>query len=358
LTEFEQRRQGVGAALVTRKVEALVVTSPANVRYLTGYAGSNGLAVVMAAETHFFTDPRYALEAKRSIGCRVHVSKKGLIEAAAALLKRKRLKPIGIEPAWCSMEQHEALSKALGKRVSLTAAGGLVEDFRAVKSPAEIEQIRTSVRVNSEAYSKTMRRVRPGVRERDIAAELDFQMRMLGAEKPAFETIVAAGARSALPHAQPTDRRVEPNDLLLVDMGAFVDGYASDMTRVCYLGSPGKRVRSLYKAVLEAQLAAIGMVKAGVRVAAVDAAARKVLKGHGLDKAFVHSTGHGLGLEIHEQPRIGKRDKSKLQAGMAITIEPGAYVDGLGGVRIEDTVLVTEGGCEVLTPTPKELVQL
>ena len=192
----------------------------------------------------------------------------------------------------------------------------------------------------------------------DIAAELDYQLRALGAEKAAFDTIVAAGPRSALPHAHPTPHRLGENELLLIDMGASQEGYASDMTRVAHTGVPPKRVLRLYKAVLEAQLAAIGAVRAGITTGEVDAAARNVLKRHQLDRAFVHSTGHGLGLEIHEPPRIARKDKTKLQAGMAITIEPGAYIDGLGGIRIEDTVLVTEHGCEVLTPTPKDFIEL
>jgi Xaa-Pro aminopeptidase len=183
-------------------------------------------------------------------------------------------------------------------------------------------------------------------------------MRALGAEKPAFDTIVAAGPNSALPHAHPTGHRLGANELLLIDMGATLEGYTSDMTRMVHTGGPPPQIRNLYKAVLEAQLAGIDAVRPGVPVSKVDAAARGILKRYKLDRAFVHSTGHGLGLEIHEAPRIGKKDKTKLRAGMAITIEPGAYLEGIGGVRIEDTVLVTEKGCEVLTPTPKELVNL
>jgi Xaa-Pro aminopeptidase len=196
------------------------------------------------------------------------------------------------------------------------------------------------------------------MRERDVAAELDYQMRIFGAEKPAFDTIVASGERTALPHASPTGRRLEENDLLLIDMGACLDGYMSDMTRMAFMGFPNKRVRGLYAGVLEAQLAAIAVVRPGVTAARVDAAAREVLKRHALDHYFVHSTGHGLGIEIHENPRIGKKDQTRLAAGMAITIEPGAYIEGWGGVRIEDTVLVTANGCEVLTPTTKEFVHL
>ncbi len=227
-----------------------------------------------------------------------------------------------------------------------------------LKSPAEIERIRTSVHANSEAYSRTMKNIRLGLRERDIAAELEFQMRRLGAEKPAFDTIVAAGAHSALPHAHPTAHRLGENELLLIDMGASLEGYSSDMTRVAYAGAPPKRIRDMYRAVLEAQLTAVNAVRAGVAASKVDGTAREVLKKHNLEREFIHSTGHGLGLEIHELPRIGKKDKTKLRAGMVITIEPGVYIDGLGGVRIEDTVLVTENGCEVLTPTAKEFVNL
>lgn len=363
MTELEQRRRSVQTALAgdkakIHKADALLVSSPANVRYLTGYAGSNGLVLVTPSETHFFTDPRYALEASQTITCKLHIAKGPLSEAVAGIVKRKKLKKIGFEPAWLNLEQHQKLKDLLPLGASLQPIPGVVENLRMTKSPEEIDNIRKSVRLNSEAYARTLRRVRLGMRERDIAAELDYQMRLHGAEKPAFDTIVAAGPRSALPHAQPTSKRLQENDLLLVDMGACLDGYMSDMTRMAFLGVPTKRVQMLYDAVLEAQMAGIEAVRPGVTAAEVDASARKVLKRHGLDRQFVHSTGHGLGLEIHEGPRIGKKDQTKLRAGMVITIEPGAYIDRFGGVRIEDTVLVTESGCEVLTPTTKEFVHL
>jgi Xaa-Pro aminopeptidase len=237
----------------------------------------------------------------------------------------------------------------------LTPIGPVVDRLRMVKSDDEIARIRRSVLTNSEAFEKATRSIRPGARESAIAAELEYQMRRLGAEKAAFETIVAVGSRSALPHAQPTARKLGNDELLLIDMGACQDGYMSDMTRVLFLGKPSRRVRAMYNAVLKAQLAAIDAVRPGVTAAHVDRAARRVLEIEGLGKEFVHSTGHGLGLEIHEGPRLGRRDKTKLQAGMTITIEPGAYIRDFGGIRIEDTVLVTHNGCEVLTPTSKEL---
>ncbi|HEV2448682.1 MAG TPA: M24 family metallopeptidase, partial [Candidatus Sulfopaludibacter sp.] len=248
-----------------------------------------------------------------------------------------------------------SLKARLPLRASLEAALGWIEQLRMVKSTEEIALIRQSVETNSRAFEQAVARARAGMKEQDLAAELEYRMRRLGAEKPSFETIVAGGVRSALPHAQPTAAPLCSGGLVVVDMGAIQEGYCSDMTRMLFLGTPGAKVKRAYRAVLEAQLAAIDAVRAGVKTARVDAAARDVLKGYGLDGAFVHSTGHGLGLEIHEPPRIGKRDKNKLQAGMAITIEPGVYLEGFGGIRIEDTVVVTENGCEILTPTPKEL---
>ena len=340
------------------KIDALLGSSPANVRYLTGYLGSNGILLVTKADAHFFTDPRYAIEASQQITCKVHVEKKPLLVGAGGVIKRKRFKKIGFESSWLRYEDYLKLKEELPLGSGLQPIGKVIEEQRMVKSASELDLIRRSVATNSEAYSKTIRRVHAGAREMDIAAELDYQMRALGAEKAAFETIVAAGVRSALPHAHPTAHRLGENELLLIDMGASQDGYASDMTRVAHTGEPPKRILRLYKAVLEAQLAALRSIKAGVTTGEVDAAARDVLKRHELDRAFVHSTGHGLGLEIHEPPRIARKDKTKLQAGMAITIEPGAYIDGLGGIRIEDTVLVTEHGCEVLTPTPKDFIEL
>lgn len=358
MSEFAQRRERVVSALASHKIEGLLVSSPASIRYLTGYTGSNGLVLITPLESHFFTDPRYGTEARRNIDCKAHVCKKSLLDEAAKVVKRKHIRRLGFEPAWIQVESFEKLKKVLANVTKLIGVNGIVEALRSVKSPEEIAKIRASVVANSKAFSKTLKRIRVGMRELDIAAELDYQMRMAGAENNAFETIVAAGKRSALPHARPSLRKVEAGELVLIDMGATLNGYTSDMTRMLNLGVPSPESRRLYGAVLEAQLAAIDAVKPGVAVRKVDGAAREVLQRHQLAEAFVHSTGHGLGLEIHEGPRIAKKERAKLQPGMVITIEPGAYLEGIGGVRIEDTVLVTESGCEILTPTSKELVQL
>ena len=352
--EFAGRRQAVAAELPKRKLDALLVSFGANLRYLSGFTGSNGLLLVLAEEAIFFTDPRYTIQASQEVGCAVEVVKGPMLPAVAAAVSRRRIRRLGLEKAHTSMEAHEALESRLPARVKLVPVGGWIEGLRMIKSPAELALIRRAVATNSQAFEQAIARLKAGARESDLAAELEYRMRRLGAEKPAFETIVAGGARSALPHAQPGPARLD-RGLVVVDMGALQDGYCSDMTRMLHAGRPGAQARRLYRAVLEAQLAAIDAVRPGITAAAVDARARRVLRAAGLERAFVHSTGHGLGLEIHEPPRLGRKDPARLQAGMAITIEPGAYLEDFGGVRIEDTVVVTERGCEVLTPTSKEL---
>jgi Xaa-Pro aminopeptidase len=352
---FEQRRQAVASGLAERKLDGLLVAFSPNLRYLTGFTGSNASLLVLGGTSILFTDPRYRIQAAQEVTCRVKVAKGPLPAEIAAAIAKLGLKRIGYEPARMTCDSYESLKSRLPMKASLEPVKGWIEQLRMVKSPAEIACIRRSVETNSRAFEQAAARVRPGMTEQDLAAELEYRMRRLGAEKTAFETIVAAGVRSALPHAQPTAARLQPRDVVLVDMGAQQEGYASDMTRMLFLGAPTAKVKRVYRAVLEAQLAAMATVRAGTSTAAVDRVARKVLRGYGLDRAFVHSTGHGLGLEIHEPPRLGKRDKARLEAGMAITIEPGVYLEGVGGIRIEDTVVVTETGCEILTPTSKEL---
>lgn len=353
--EFEWRRETISAGLAERKLDAMLVSFSANLRYLTGFTGSNGNLLVLPDAAILFTDPRYQIQARQEVTCEVKIAKGPLVLDIAAAIGKRRLRRIGYEPARTTCDWFDSLNGRLPLKASLEAVPGWIEELRAIKSAQEREWIRRSVETNSRAFEQTVKRVRAGMKEQDLAAELEYRMRRLGAEKPAFETIVAGGIRSALPHAQPTQARLQPGGLVLVDMGAIQDGYCSDMTRVLFLGTPAAKVKRTYRAVLEAQLAALDAVRAGVTTAHVDRQARGVLKSYGLDRAFVHSTGHGLGLEIHEPPRIGRRDKGRLEAGMAVTVEPGVYLEGFGGIRIEDTVVVTNSGCEILTQTSKEL---
>lgn len=339
------------------KIDALLVSALPNIRYLTGFTGSNAMLLATPGRNTLFTDPRYTLQAAQEThGCVVKTVRAPLATAAAQAIGRRGLKRIGFERGRMLYESWQMLKEAMPLGASLKPIGPVIEDLRMVKSEDEIARIRESVNINSKAFAATLKRIRPGLRESDIAAELEYQMRRNGAEKPSFDTIVAAGPRSAMVHAHPGDEPTRADQLLLIDMGATRNGYVSDMTRTVFLGNASAKVKRTYQSVLSAQLAGIAAVRAGATAAQVDRATRAVLKADGLDKAFVHSTGHGFGLEIHEPPRLGKKDKTTLRAGMTITIEPGVYIEGFGGIRIEDTVLVTRNGCEVLTPTSKEFM--
>jgi Xaa-Pro aminopeptidase len=326
MTEFAGRRKRAGAALLEHEADAIIVSGLPNVRYLTGFTGSNGLVILSPGHALLLTDPRYTIQASQEADCAVRIARGSLYEAAAKVLTRKKWKRVAIERGRMTHGAFLELDEKLGAGVRLRPVSGLVERLRMVKSSSEIDAIRESVQTNSRAFDQAIRSIRPDMTETGLAAELEYRMRQNGAERPAF--------------------------------GCMQAGYASDMTRMLHLGRPGPQTRKLYQAVLEAQLAALAAVRSGTKAGEVDRAARKVLKAHGFDKAFVHSTGHGLGLEIHEAPRLGKKDETVLETGMAITIEPGAYIEGVGGVRIEDTVVVTDSGCEILTPTSKELVVL
>jgi Xaa-Pro aminopeptidase len=355
-SEPAQRRARLAEAFPLVKVDALIVSSPANIRYLSGFTGSNGLLLVLPGAAVLFTDPRYTTQATQETDCAVRIVHGPLHPALLQAASRRRLRRLGFEPSGLTWELWNRLNEALPLNTGLYPVPPLVESMRRIKSESEIDAIRRSVITNSKAFERASRKIAPGITESALAAEIDHQMRRLGAEKPAFDTIVASGPHTALPHAVPRDVAMKLKQLVLVDMGCTQAGYASDMTRMAFTGTPPPRVRRLYKAVLEAQLAACDAVRAGVQAGAIDRAARRVLRAYGYERLFIHSTGHGLGLEIHEPPRIGRRDPSVLEAGMVITIEPGAYVEGSGGIRIEDTVLVTETGCEILTPTPKDLL--
>ncbi len=357
---FAGRRAAIRDKVVEAKLDALLISGLPNVRYLTGFTGSNGLMLLRRdGRSILLTDPRYDVQARQQASapdCAVRIVKGPMVRAASTALKRFHPRKVGFELARMSYQTYSALHESLRGRPELVATPGWVEERRMVKSDAEIEAIRQSVRVNSQAFERALTRLRPGrTEEGELAAELDYQMRKLGAEGAAFETIVAAGARAALPHARPTRSVIPPNALLLIDMGACVDGYSSDMTRVVFTGEPRGLVRRAYAAVLEAQLGAVDAVRPGAKAADVDRAARRVLDCHRLAQAFTHSTGHGLGLEIHEAPRLGRKEKTRLEPAMTVTIEPGVYLEGQFGIRIEDTVLVTDHGCEILTPTAKEL---
>jgi Xaa-Pro aminopeptidase len=340
------------------KLDALLVTSLHNVTWLTGFTGSNGSVLLFKDRPAIlFTDPRYTVQSQQQVNCRVRIAKGSLTKSILKEIDQSGARHIGFERDNLTVAQLELLRHDFPVRAALEPVSGLIERLRMVKDAEEIGRIRASVITNSHALDAAMKRFKIGMHESELAAEIDYQNRKLGAEAPAFDTIVASGERAALPHAHPGVTNICPG-ILLIDMGAFREKYASDMTRVFHVGPATPKYKRAYRAVLDAQLAAIDAVKPGATASSVDRAARLTLKGHGLEREFIHSTGHGLGLEIHELPRIGRKDKTKLAPGMAITIEPGVYIEGWGGIRIEDTVMVTANGCEVLTPTTKELREI
>jgi len=357
-SSFAPRRERLLKLLEKQQAGGAAFSHLPNVRYLSGFTGSNAVLLLTAKGATLFTDPRYELQAAEECDCAVTVARGALWSDVAKAVRRRRVKILALEAEYLAQAEFMRIAATLGDSVQLSDASGLAERLRMVKDAAEIDAIRRSMDVCGKAYVQTLKKIKVGMTENAIAAELEYRMRRLGAEKPSFETIVASGARTALPHAQPTAARLEPHRLLLVDMGACLNGYASDMTRVAHTGRPSKETRRLYDAVLEAHLAAFDAVRAGVTCAEVDRAARRTLKRYGYERYFQHATGHGLGLEIHEAPRVGRTGADILEPNMLITIEPGAYIPGAGGVRIEDTVLVTERGAESLTNVPKELLVL
>jgi Xaa-Pro aminopeptidase len=361
-------REGLRSA----EIDALVVSHLPNIRYLTGFDGTAGVVVLTPNRCALIVDFRYRSAARALLASTIGLSEQiALIvpalsydEAVADLLKETGARRIGIEAASMPVSRFNKLSAMLAAAAPtpmwtpdacpvLVPIERFVESARAVKDDQEISTLREAGQRIAQATPDAIACVRPGRSELEVAADVDALLRRAGFERPAFETIVASGPNGALPHARPGDRILQDGDGVVLDFGGVYDGYCVDLTRTVQLGETGVEFRRLFAAVAEAQQAAINIVRPGVKGSEVDAAARAALGRYGLEDAFGHGTGHGLGLELHEEPRIGRPvtgvPDAVLAPGMIFTIEPGAYVDGLGGVRIEDDVLVTADGCEILT---------
>ena len=353
------RRRALTALISDNKLECLLTTSAANWYYLTGFTGEAGALAVSKKGTTLITDGRFMVQAKEETsGVRVVQQKQSLFESAGQFLKAAGHRRVGFDPGHLTVAQMQSVRKAGGNRLRWVSAPGLVESLRMRKDGSELAVMRKAAVLAGEIMEVAIGLLKPGVRESEVAAEVEFQMRKLGATGPSFETIVAFGERSALPHARPTSRRLGKNELVVLDLGVILGHYCSDMTRTVFVGRAPKRTLGWYRAVLEAQGAAIAAAKEGASCGNVDAAARQVLAGHKLDRFFVHSTGHGLGLEVHEDPRVARGQKKLLEPGNVITIEPGVYVEGTGGIRIEDDVAIHAGDTEVLTRLPRDFIEL
>ena len=343
-------------------LDALLITNLPDLRYLTGFTGSSGALVLHGGKGVLYTDGRYTAQAKaEAVGTKVVIVPKGVLSAACEGAVAAGAKRCGFDAANTTVAALDAMRKSIPGKVrrSFFVPSGVVSAaLREVKDAGEIEIMRRAALVGCGLFDRMLGFIRPGLSETEVAAELEHAARLAGAEAMSFETIVASGERSALPHGRASSAKLPKRGFLTLDFGVVIDGYCSDMTRTVHLGKATQEEFDVYHAVLEAQEAAVASIAPGVKVGDVDEAARNVLRRAKLDQYFTHSTGHGVGLEIHEGPRVATEQKQELKRGMVITVEPGVYIPGKFGVRIEDMVLVTAAGGEVLTPSVKAWTQL
>jgi Xaa-Pro aminopeptidase len=364
-----RRHQAIRRSLDSRNLDALIVTTPANIRYLTSHVGSAGTLVVTAEALHLIVDFRYeesvrALQASAA-ACptlRTWPVPASYDEALITTLATIGAATVGVEAGHLTVARHEWLLNALSARatgIALRPTERLVERLRLVKDAFEVAAIRESAARLAAVGAEALQAARPGRTEREVAGDIEAALRRAGYERPAFDTIVASGPNGALPHHRAGARTLVTGDLVVLDFGGVMDGYCCDLTRTVSLGPASAEGQRVHAAVREAQQAAIDAVRPGLPASEVDAAARRVLDRHGLGEAFGHGTGHGLGLDVHEEPRITRpradAPDEPLEPGMVFTIEPGAYLPGWGGVRIEDDVLVTDTGCDVLTAVTRDI---
>jgi Xaa-Pro aminopeptidase len=349
----------VRAGLGDAAVDAVLVTNLTNVRYLCGFSGSNGAMLISQDDATFFSDPRYRARAADLVqGAEIVIYRDRLTDDLTDRLTRGGIHKLGVEAATVTLAQQKSLTEKLAG-VELVPVSDLVENIRRIKEPGELELIRRAAQLADQGFTWVTENLTPGMTETQVALELEVMMRKAGAEDVSFEPIVGSGPLSAHIHHTPSDRTLEKGDLVLFDFGARVDGYCSDLTRTVVLGPSTDEQRELYELVLRAQKAGIEAAAPGVRCADVDAAARAVIDAAGMADEFGHGLGHGLGLDIHEDPAFSRISEDTLQGGEVMTVEPGVYVIGTGGVRIEDCVVIDSSGATLLSEAPKDrLIEL
>jgi Xaa-Pro aminopeptidase len=355
------RQHRVAAVLRRNGVDALLVTHLPNIRYLCGFTGTAGVLVISAGTqaSVFYTDGRYTQQASDEVrGARLVITRKAALFEAGERLGRSRLRTVGFEADHLSFGTAKKLADLLRSKARVKPMSGVVESLRLQKDSEELDRMRASAKLAGDLLPAVLENIKPGTPEASVAGEMELQARRAGAEGMSFDTIVAAGPRSALPHGRASSQPIPGNGFIILDWGVILSGYCSDLTRTLHVGPVSAEHRRMYQAVSDAQRASIEAVKPGVEAGKVDQAGRKVLEKTGYGRYFTHSTGHGVGLEVHEVPRLAKGMKDKLAPGMVITIEPGIYIPDKGGVRIEDMVLVTETGFEVLTSAARDLITL
>jgi Xaa-Pro aminopeptidase len=354
--DYAGRVSAVQADLEPRGIDALLVTNGTNVRYLTGFSGTNGQVLVTADGALFLSDPRYVARAQSLVeGAEIAIYPQKLTDLLGDRLAAAGVRRLGVEAATMTLGQRDELvAKVAG--AELVPVKGVVEDLRRTKDGDEIALIRAAVALGDDAFEQVLDRVSPGATERDVAFELEVFMRRAGADGVSFEPIVGSGPLSAHIHHSPSERAFEKGDLILLDFGCRVEGYCSDLTRTVVLGPATDEQRAHYELVLAAHEAGVAAVAAGAAAVAVDAAARSLVDAVGRGPEFGHGLGHGVGLDVHEAPTLNKISEDVLAAGDVVTIEPGVYAPDTGGIRIEDCVFVTDAGAEVLGSAPKDVL--
>lgn len=339
-------------------IDGVILSSPPAIRYFSGFTGSHALCVITAHAAWFLTDSRYNLQSREEVhGFRRHITREGLLETVARLALLRGCRVVAFESHELSVARYQVLKKLLPK-IKLHPAADLFESITLVKEPAEIALLQKAVDISDAAFLEVLKFIHPSITENEIAAHLTFLQKCAGAEGDSFDTIVASGPRAAFPHARASLKRIRNGELVIMDFGCTVGGYHSDITRTVAVGHASKKSKEIYHIVLQAQEEAIHAARAGMTAQELDSVARKRIKQAGFGRYFPHSLGHGLGLRFHERPRVSPLGVETLQAGSVITIEPGIYLPGWGGVRIEDDILLKPKGCRVLTKAPKELIIL
>ena len=341
-----------------QKLDAFISSSLPTTQYLCGYHGSNGLLIVTHSAVYFLTDFRYQEIVQTAVNADQKIIAQGSLSKAAAEKKIfSSVKKIGFEKDRLTIAEFETLQKNLSRK-KLIAVSGIVEDLRAVKDEYEIVTVKHAFDISDKVFQTIIGIIKPGLTELEISAEISYLHKKYGAQNDAFDTIVVSGERGSLPHGTATSKKICSGEFVTLDFGCVVDGYHSDMTRTICLGKPSSEMKKVYNIVLDAQQKASDAVRSGVASKKIDLTARKYIHTKGYGKYFGHSLGHGVGLEIHELPRVAPKSTEKLSAGNVITIEPGIYIPNQFGVRIEDAVVVREQGSEVLTSSPKELIMI
>jgi Xaa-Pro aminopeptidase len=340
-------------------LDALLVHELPQVRYLCGYSGSNGMLIAFEKDAYFLTDFRYKTQVAKEVkGTKKILAKRDLISTLPEVKKLgdKNIK-VGFLDEFLTTRQLFMLKHKL-TNIIWVPTRGLVESLMVTKDAEEIKKIEAAVEISDTAFERILQVIEPGVREIEVAAELEYQMKMLGSEKPAFDTIVASGHRSAMPHGIASSKKIKKGDFVTLDFGAIVEGYASDITRTVVVGKATSRQKKIYNLVKRAQASGTNKAKAGMDAADLDKHVRGIISRAGYEKNFGHGLGHGLGLLVHDQPRVSPLSEDKLKPNMVVTIEPGIYIEGWGGVRIEDDVVITRRGCRILNKADKSLLEL